>query len=186
MAIYLGLLIFGYFHGCDPIALNNVDTPDQLSIVLAVEVLGELRLTTLIVKRFLGSLPGMPGLFLSTIFSATLSTLSSGLNSIVAVLWEDLLKERFNKNSNTKPEHAMKVIAIFLGVVTTVMAYTCKLLGGIFQVVVATLGATSGPVAGRILRNSSLNVCFQDYFSLACSSRLPTETEPLSDSSPLR
>lgn len=28
------------------------------------------------------------------------------------------------------------------------MAFVCKLLGGIFQVVVATLGATSGPIAG--------------------------------------
>jgi hypothetical protein len=30
MAMYLGLLIFAYFHGCDPIALNEVETPDQL------------------------------------------------------------------------------------------------------------------------------------------------------------
>lgn len=41
MAIYLGLLIFGYFHGCDPIALKEVETPDQLSIVLAIKVLGK-------------------------------------------------------------------------------------------------------------------------------------------------
>lgn len=47
MAMYLGLLIFGYFHGCDPIARQEVETPDQLSIVLAVKVLS--------------AIPGMPG-----------------------------------------------------------------------------------------------------------------------------
>jgi Na+/proline symporter len=55
------------------------------SIVLAVNVLG--------------SIPGMPGLFLSTIFSATLSTLSSGLNSIVAVLWEDICETSYTQCS---------------------------------------------------------------------------------------
>jgi sodium-coupled monocarboxylate transporter 8/12 len=128
-------LIFAYFHGCDPIALNQVETPDQLSIVLAVNVLG--------------SIPGMPGLFLSTIFSATLSTLSSGLNSIVAVLWEDCLKNHYDKKEKSvKAQYLMKLIVVLVGIITTCMAFACKLLGGIFQVVVATLGATSGPIAG--------------------------------------
>lgn len=87
-------------------------------------------------------------MFLATIFSATLSTVSSGLNSIVAVLWEDLLKHHYKDTNSAKPEHLMKIIVVVLGILTTCMAYACKLLGGIFQVVVATLGATSGPIAG--------------------------------------
>lgn len=36
--------------------------------------------------------PGLPGFFLACLFSATLSTFSSGMNSQAAVLWEDFLK----------------------------------------------------------------------------------------------
>ena len=36
--------------------------------------------------------PGLPGLFLSCVFSAALSTISSGLNSLSAVFLEDVIK----------------------------------------------------------------------------------------------
>ncbi|KAI6224226.1 Sodium/solute symporter family and Sodium/solute symporter, subgroup family-containing protein [Aphelenchoides fujianensis] len=129
---YLGLLIFAFFHGCDPVALGEVSTPDQLSIILAAQVLG--------------AFPGMLGLFLSCLFSATLSTISSGMNSMVAVIYEDVLKSRI-PNERHAPL-VMKLVVVLLGVLATGMAFLCQLLGGIFQVVIATLGATSGPIAG--------------------------------------
>ncbi|KAI6213533.1 hypothetical protein M3Y94_00161500 [Aphelenchoides besseyi] len=132
MAMYLGLLIFAYFHGCDPIALKEVSTPDQLTIILASKVLA--------------ALPGLPGLFLSCLFSATLSTISSGMNSMCAVIYEDAIKPHLS-NERHGPI-IMKMVVILLGLLTTGMAFLCQLLGGIFQVVIATLGATSGPIAG--------------------------------------
>jgi len=79
MLLYLGLLMVAFFDGCDPVALGEVQTIDQMTILMA--------------NRIFEGVPGLPGLFLATIFSATLSTASSGINSLTAVLWEDFLKE---------------------------------------------------------------------------------------------
>lgn len=44
----------------------------------------------------IGHLAGLPGLFVSGIFSASLSTISATLNSLAAVTWEDYLKVLFS------------------------------------------------------------------------------------------
>lgn len=41
MSMFLGVLCFAYFHGCDPLALGEARTPDQLTILLASRVLGK-------------------------------------------------------------------------------------------------------------------------------------------------
>src|SRR4051812_16782971 len=111
MYSYLGLLLVGYFAGCDPMALGEVSSPDQLSILMAMRVLGRL--------------PGLPGMFLATLFSATLSTISSGMNSMTAVLWEDFLKgvaER-RKLSDRACTVVMKVVTVLFGVISTGLAF---------------------------------------------------------------
>ncbi len=40
----------------------------------------------------MGSLPGLPGLFVAGIFSGSLSTVSSAINSLAAVTLEDYIK----------------------------------------------------------------------------------------------
>ena len=52
----------------------------------------------LFVMDTLRDTPGLPGLFLACVFSAALSTISSGLNSLSAVFLEDVLKCFFLKN----------------------------------------------------------------------------------------
>jgi len=42
------------------------------------------------------------GLFVSCVFSGSLSTLSSGFNSLATVSWEDILKRYFRKTSDRK------------------------------------------------------------------------------------
>ena len=40
----------------------------------------------------LGDLPGLPGLFVATVYSAALSTISAGMNSLAAVCITDFYK----------------------------------------------------------------------------------------------
>ena len=45
-----------------------------------------------------GDIPGLPGLFMAGVFSGSLSTISSGLNSLSAIALRDFLSaERLNK-----------------------------------------------------------------------------------------
>lgn len=39
MCAFIGILLFAYFHGCDPVALGEVDSMDQMSILMAGRVL---------------------------------------------------------------------------------------------------------------------------------------------------
>lgn len=39
MTSYIGLLLVAYFNGCDPLALGEIQTPDQMTILMAIRVL---------------------------------------------------------------------------------------------------------------------------------------------------
>lgn len=51
-----------------------------------------LQLMPLFVVDVMGAYPGLPGLFVSGIFSASLSTVSAAVNSLAAVTLEDYIK----------------------------------------------------------------------------------------------
>ncbi len=51
----------------------------------------------LFVVDAMGGYPGLPGLFVSGIFSASLSTVSAAVNSLAAVTLEDYIKVNFGK-----------------------------------------------------------------------------------------
>ncbi|KAH7966049.1 hypothetical protein HPB49_013486 [Dermacentor silvarum] len=80
-----GLVIYARYHDCDPIMTKKVSSPDQLLPLYVMDVLGKFT--------------GIPGLFVSGIFSGALrtfsfvhSTVSSGVNSLAAVTLEDVVK----------------------------------------------------------------------------------------------
>ena len=63
-----------YFHECDPVLSGELENSDQLIPYLASKV-------------FENS-PGLTGLLISAAYSATLSTLSTGLNSFATVVFK--------------------------------------------------------------------------------------------------
>merc|ERR1711928_120698 len=81
---YLGLVIYTKYKDCDPISSGRVSKIDQL--------------VPLFVIQSSGSLPGVPGLFVAGLYSASLSTVSSGLNSLAAVTLEDFVRPILSPN----------------------------------------------------------------------------------------
>jgi hypothetical protein len=108
--------------------------------------------------RVLNDAPGLPGLFLATLFSATLSvcfnkfdfsfryidinlicinlflqkpifftllgTISSGINSLTTVLWEDFLKDRYHQRlGDSGAEVVIKALTVLFGVIAIAMAF---------------------------------------------------------------
>lgn len=95
---FSGLAIYYLYHSCDPLLQGRVSSRDQVSKQLNVvsdqfiEINWLLQLMPLFVVDAMGAYPGLPGLFVSGIFSASLSTVSAAVNSLAAVTLEDYIK----------------------------------------------------------------------------------------------
>ncbi|CAL4136182.1 unnamed protein product, partial [Meganyctiphanes norvegica] len=78
MCAFGGMVIFAHYHDCDPLLNEQISKADQLMPLFVMDTLGKW--------------PGVPGLFVAGIFSGALSTVSSGMNSLAAIVLEDFLK----------------------------------------------------------------------------------------------
>ncbi|KAH3819798.1 hypothetical protein DPMN_121542 [Dreissena polymorpha] len=96
-----GLVAYAYFSqkGCDPIASQQISNPNQIIPYLVTDL-------------FAG-VPGITGLYLSALCSASLSTISSLLSSISAVTSEDFIRPRFKKASEKTLTQLSKLIVVF-------------------------------------------------------------------------
>lgn len=56
-----------------------------------------------------GYLPGLPGLFISGIFAAALSSMSSMLNTLAGTIFDDFLRNRMPNVTEKKASSIMKV-----------------------------------------------------------------------------
>ncbi|OQR68833.1 sodium-coupled monocarboxylate transporter 1-like [Tropilaelaps mercedesae] len=124
-----GLVIYANYHDCDPLKAKRIDSPDQLMPYFVMEVLG--------------GIPGLPGLFVAVIFSAALSTLSSGFNSLAAVAYEDFLQ--FG-NIPLAPIVITKTAAAAYGFLTVGLAFLAGSIGNLIKAAFAMSGALSGPL----------------------------------------
>merc|ERR1712012_1021827 len=74
---WMGLVLWAVYGDCDPIAGHQIKKADQLLPLLVLQVAGDI--------------PCLPGLFMAGVFSGSLSTISSGLNSLAAIGLRDFL-----------------------------------------------------------------------------------------------
>ncbi|EZA59529.1 hypothetical protein DMN91_010796 [Ooceraea biroi] len=136
MCGYAGLLIYAWYHECDPLTTKLARAKDQLLPLLVMNVLGEF--------------PGLPGLFVAGVFSAALSSLSTGLNSMAAVVLEDFVKS-FIKTPFT-PKAAdifMKLTVVILGAICVALVFVVEQAGTHMLQLSISLGSiTSGPTFG--------------------------------------
>lgn len=97
----------------------------------------------------LSKYPGMAGLFIAGIFSATLSTLSTCLNAMAAVALEDFYKPFVRKPLTQKQTSLlMKGVVFLLGIISTGLVYVVAKLGTVLQLQMSISGITGGPVFG--------------------------------------
>ena len=78
-----------------------------------------------------------------------LSTVSSGINSLAAVVWAEIpihYRDRLPAQGAS-----IRLAATFFGAAGVGLAFVVKPLGGIIQVVISAVGAIGGPLLGLIL-----------------------------------
>lgn len=136
-----GLVVYSTYYDCDPLTSQRAKAPDQL--------------LPLMVMRVLGDYPGMPGFFVAGIFSAALryvfktrngngtinsfftfcSSLSTGLNSMAAVVLEDFIKPYFPKKlGNRATDILLKAVVVLFGGLCIGLVFAVEKLGTVLQV----------------------------------------------------
>ncbi|GFQ79989.1 sodium-coupled monocarboxylate transporter 2 [Trichonephila clavata] len=130
-----GLVIYVFYAACDPIGTKMIDAPDQLFPRFVMETLG--------------AFPGIPGLFVSGIFSGALSTVSSGVNSLSAVTLEDIIKKFFVKDlSEVWATRITKGLAMCFGLLCIALVFAAEQMGGVLQAALTIHGIVGGPMLG--------------------------------------
>ncbi|XP_069102394.1 sodium-coupled monocarboxylate transporter 1-like isoform X2 [Argopecten irradians] len=131
-----GIVVFAYYaeKGCDPLSNEDVSNSNQIIPFFVMEKLGY---------------PGLPGLFVACLFSGALSTMSSCLNALSAVTWEDILKPCLYNLSEKQKTWVTRILVVFYGGCGIGMSFMAMNLGGtVLQASLSFTGAASGPLLG--------------------------------------
>ncbi|KAK3778554.1 hypothetical protein RRG08_061836 [Elysia crispata] len=135
LSIIIGLYMSALYENCDPLQTKLVDNSNQL--------------IPLFMQDILSSVPGLPGVYLAGIFSGTLSTMSSGLNTISMVVIEDFirihLKSRIHKD---KERLISQIICAIFGFVCLEITFLVPRYGSVLQASASVLGIFAGPLLG--------------------------------------
>lgn len=108
------------------------------------------------------SIPGMVGIFLASIFSGALSSVSSTLNSLASIIWHDIMQNYalFKNFNDLKSLTVNKLLVLAIGVVCTGLAFVVATVGGNLVAISTSLnGAFSAPLIGLFLLGMFTSVC---------------------------
>ncbi|XP_068156265.1 sodium-coupled monocarboxylate transporter 1-like isoform X2 [Drosophila tropicalis] len=133
--VYVGLVCYATYYDCDPMSTGLAGRRDQL--------------VPLLVMRVLGVIPGLPGLFVSAVFSAALSSLSTLLNSLAAVILEDFVRPRLGKAMTERHvAMTMRLVVVIFGTSSIFMVYVVEKLGMVLQLSATLQSSLYGPMLG--------------------------------------
>ncbi|XP_067005284.1 putative sodium-dependent multivitamin transporter [Anabrus simplex] len=136
---FSGLAIFSRYYNCDPVAAKRISSSDQLMPLFVVDSMSHL--------------PGLSGLFVAGIFSGSLSTVSSAVNSLAAVTLEDYLKPLYRRVyrrdiPDSRSSTYTKFLAMLYGLLCLAVAFLAQFLGGMLQASLTIFGVIGGPLLG--------------------------------------
>ncbi|XP_029051314.1 putative sodium-dependent multivitamin transporter isoform X2 [Osmia bicornis bicornis] len=135
---YSGLVLYMIYKDCDPVTSGKISSFDKIMPFFAAERMSRV--------------PGITGLFISGIFSASLSTISATLNALAAMALEDYVKPLCRATGvqfpNEKATLIGKLLGIFNGLVCMAVAFMAKSMGTLVETAIGISGAIIGPILG--------------------------------------
>ncbi|XP_026759414.3 sodium-coupled monocarboxylate transporter 2-like [Galleria mellonella] len=135
LSCFLGLAVYAWFAGCDPLLAGKIHKHEQL------------------VPQFLNSLsamfPGICGIFIISIFSATTGCIATLINSVSGVLFEEFIRPWIPK-STREPTccRIMKLLCILVGLYCASVVWFAKDLDRLQHVASGVTGVTAGTLLG--------------------------------------
>lgn len=121
------------------LVIGNIENPEHAYVLIAQKFFSQVS-------------PGMIGLFISSIFAATMSMISADLNSLSAVFTKDIYQRSINTNASEKKLISIGMIStIVFGLLTIVSALITIHLEGAFNTMVEWYAAILGPISIPLL-----------------------------------
>ncbi|XP_060082424.1 sodium-dependent multivitamin transporter-like [Ylistrum balloti] len=139
LAMAMGLVAYAYYYTirCDPILSKKI-VYNQLIPYMVLDIFR--------------NEPGMAGLFMASLFSASLSTVSSNLSGLSAITLEDFIKPNFKKLSETKAAIISKVTVVLYGMLATALAFlVAEMKGSLYRVALSIMSVFTAPLLGIFL-----------------------------------
>lgn len=134
----ISMVIVSRYRDCDPMKTKRVHTADQLFALFIMDTMG--------------TIPGIPGIFMAGIFSASLSTISSGINSVSAVLLEDIIRPYIAKKlSDTSAVRVIRYLSLVFGILCMLTATVAGKMGNIIQASMFVFGLLGAPMFGTFI-----------------------------------
>ncbi|XP_064417984.1 sodium-coupled monocarboxylate transporter 1 [Latimeria chalumnae] len=133
-AVFSGLCIYSIYKDCDPWTAGAVSAPDQIVPYLVLDILRDF--------------PGVPGLFVASAYSGTLSTVSSSINALATVTIEDLIKPHTPASSERTLSWLSKGMSLLYGILCIGMAALASQMESLIQGALSLFGIIGGPLLG--------------------------------------
>lgn len=122
----VGLVMYAYYETCDPLATKRIQKVDQILPFFVMEVAS--------------TIPGLPGIFIAGIFSAALSSMSTGMNTLAGTIYEDFVRPYYPNASEKHASDVMKLLVVILGVVFVSLVFVVEHMGQVFRISIAVSG----------------------------------------------
>ncbi|XP_027028045.1 solute carrier family 5 member 6 isoform X1 [Tachysurus fulvidraco] len=135
LSCLMGLVMFACYGNNSPLDKQYITSKDQMVLYFVMDMLQ--------------GIPGLPGLFVACLFSASLSTISSAFNSLATVTMEDLIKPHYPSMSEARATLLSKILAFSYGLLCLAMAYVVHLMNSsVLQAALSIFGMVGGPLLG--------------------------------------
>jgi SSS family transporter len=133
-----GLVLYAFYQvNEDPLAAGNITKADQ---ILPYFVVNELP-------------SGLPGLFIAAIYAASMSTISSGINSLTSASLVDFYQRLWRRPdlSEKNQLRIARVLSLSYGALVIVLAFLVQRLGTLLEATNKVIGLIGGPLIGLFL-----------------------------------
>ncbi|GFT15392.1 sodium-coupled monocarboxylate transporter 1 [Nephila pilipes] len=141
LAALFGLTLYSVFYLCDPILNESAPSVTKYDQLVPYFIITRLQ-----------SIPGLSGLCVAGIFSGSLSTISSSLNSVSMVTVVDFVQPFYPRQLKEKTLLFIgKALALLYGIIFILMACALSKADSIIQLVMVFIGVAEGPITAVFL-----------------------------------
>ncbi|XP_071833198.1 sodium-coupled monocarboxylate transporter 2-like isoform X1 [Apostichopus japonicus] len=161
-----GIVLYAFYHTeddtisptsyCDETSGGCAGTPPPVYVHQPPNYTLPDQIIMIFVNQQFSNIWGYQGLFISCIFAGALSTVSSGINSMVAVTMEDIwkplrrwlakMRNKELEEDDKKDTRLSKILSLIFGLLTIVLAILTSRLGTLVTLVNSIFGIFGGPI----------------------------------------